>query len=334
MARSTWEALPAPVRAAIEREAGTVVRAEIPSAGRNSDFSATLHTSEGPVFCKGIAGAEGRRGRMHRHEAEVNPWLPSAVAPRLWWRAEVDGWLLLGFDHAAGRHADLAPGSADLPVVAEAVTTLARELAHCPASAPLLAEQWGRLAAWRRLARNTPADLDPWAREHLHRLIDLEGHAIEAADGDSLVHTDLHPLNILVDGGRARIVDWAWSRTGAAAVDVAFLVARLVAAGHTPVTAELWARGLPAWRETPATTRTAFAVAIWGMWEFLERDSPLPHRAELTAAARRWARHRLADTPRPRHTAEELVARHRRLPSVDAARMREEVDAFFGDDDW
>lgn len=334
MTRSTWEALPAPVRAAIERETGTVVRAEIPSAGRNSDFSATLHTSEGPVFCKGIADAEGRRGRMHRHEAEINPWLPSAVAPRLRWRAEVDGWLLLGFDHAAGRHADLAPGSPDLPAVARAVTTLAGELTHCPVPVPRLSEQWGRLAAWRRLARDTPPDLDPWAREQLDQLRDLESDAIEAVDGDSLVHTDLHSLNILVDGERARIVDWAWSRTGAAAVDVAFLVARLVAAGHTPVTAELWARGLPAWRETPAATRTAFAVAIWGIWEFLERDHPLPHRAELTAAARTWARHRLADTPKTRRTAEALVARHRRLPAVDAAQMREEVDAFFGDDDW
>ncbi|MBV9023591.1 MAG: type II toxin-antitoxin system Phd/YefM family antitoxin [Streptomycetaceae bacterium] len=36
---------------------------------------------------------------------------------------------------------------------------------------------------------------------------------------------------------------------------------------------------------------------------------------------------------RPHLTAEELVARHRRLPPVDAARMRQEADDFFGLDD-
>ncbi len=41
-------------------------------------------------------------------------------------------------------------------------------------------------------------------------------------------------------------------------------------------------------------------------------------------------------SPVPRHrrlTAEQLVERHRRLPRVDSARMREEADEFFGGDD-
>ncbi|MDX6281883.1 MAG: hypothetical protein QOH03_2954 [Kribbellaceae bacterium] len=36
---------------------------------------------------------------------------------------------------------------------------------------------------------------------------------------------------------------------------------------------------------------------------------------------------------RRRLTAEELVARHRRLPRVDSARLRQEADEFFGGDD-
>jgi prevent-host-death family protein len=36
---------------------------------------------------------------------------------------------------------------------------------------------------------------------------------------------------------------------------------------------------------------------------------------------------------RRRLTAEELVARHRRLPRVDYARMRAEADEFFGTED-
>jgi prevent-host-death family protein len=36
---------------------------------------------------------------------------------------------------------------------------------------------------------------------------------------------------------------------------------------------------------------------------------------------------------RRRLSAEELVARHSRLPRVDGARMRQEADEFFGSDD-
>jgi prevent-host-death family protein len=36
---------------------------------------------------------------------------------------------------------------------------------------------------------------------------------------------------------------------------------------------------------------------------------------------------------RRRLTAEELVARHRRLPPVEAAQMRQEADEFFGSED-
>lgn len=43
----------------------------------------------------------------------------------------------------------------------------------------------------------------------------------------------------------------------------------------------------------------------------------------------------LRPLPRPRQelTAEELVARHRKLPRVDYAQMRQEADEFFGTED-
>lgn len=293
MPRSAWDDLPESVRAAIEREVGVVVRAEVPSAGRNSDFSATLHLGGGGrLFCKGI-DVKSKCDAMHRHEADINPWLPLAVAPRLRWRVEVDDWLMLGFDHAAGHHADLSPGSLDMPVVAATVAVLGSELADCSPGAPRLAEQWRRLAPWRRMARDTPATLDRWAREHLGQLAYWEARAAEAADGADLVHTDLHPLNILVSGDRAHVVDWAWSRTGAVAVDVAFLIARLVVAGHTPAQAERWAEALPVWQATCPEARTALAVAIWGIWEYQRHAQPRPLWSRLIPAARAVAHHRL-----------------------------------------
>jgi hypothetical protein len=296
MPRSTWEVLPAAVRAAIEHETGDVRKAVLPGAGRNSDFSATLHTATGPVFCKGIAGADGKRGRMHRHEAAVNQFLPASVVPRLLWRAEADGWLLLGFECSPGRHANLAPGSPDLGPVRDAVNTTVEALGSKAVEASSLAGQWARLAAWRRLAKDSPSDLDPWTRERFDLLTTWETAAVERVADGTLAHTDLHSLNILVHGQEARIIDWARSRNANPAVDPAFLITRLIEAGHEPAMAEAWADGLPLWRQTSAKTKTAFAVAIWGIWEYLERHQPLAHRAVLTAAARAWARYRLEDS--------------------------------------
>lgn len=138
-----------------------------------------------------------------------------------------------------------------------------------------------------------PAGLDGWAREHVDQLAGWEARAVEVADGTDLVHTDLHPLNILVSGERAQVVDWAWSRTGSAAVDVAFLIARLVAAGHTPAQAEVWADALPVWQATPSAARTALAVAVWGIWEHQRGAQPRALWNQLTPAARAAAHHRL-----------------------------------------
>jgi len=225
--------------------------------------------------------------------SSIGRWLPSAIAPRLRWRTEADGWLLLGFDHIQGRHADLSTGSRDLPLIADAMSAMARDLAGCGAVADRLAPQWARFAPWRRLAKDIPADLDPWACDNLDQLIIWESRAVEVAEGDSLVHTDLHSLNILISDGRATVIDWAWSRLGSAAVDVAFLTARLVAAGHTPVAAVTWAENIPTWRSAPFDVRAALAVQVWGLWERTGRERPRPLWTKITPAARAVARHQL-----------------------------------------
>lgn len=296
MIRRAWSELPEQVRAGIVSYCGSVLDQSSAPAGRNSEFSATLWVAGGAtvpggrVFVKGIT--VGQPGvREHRHEANVNPWLPK-VAPRLLWTVETTGWLMHGFEHVSGRHADLAPGSGDLPLVAGAVSALAAALSPCPVDAPVLAEQWTRLLAWRRLRHDPPADLHPWSQANLDRFVEWERPAIEAVDGSSLAHTDLHSLNMLV-GRSVRVVDWAWSRKAVPWVDIGFLVLRLIEAGHAPADAERWAHGVAGWCEASEIDRTAFAVAVLGIWEFLQRDQPLPHRERLTNAARSWARHRV-----------------------------------------
>jgi hypothetical protein len=286
MTRRSWAELPAIVRAEVEGRAGVVFGESSAPAGRHSEFSTTLRTPAGRIFVKGIT--TGNPGvRVHRHEAAVNPRLPD-LAPRLLWTVEAGGWLLLGYEHVDGRHADLSPGSADISLLVGALRSLSGRLAG---DAPDLATQWARLAAWRRLRHDPPDDLHPWSRANLDHFVDWERRAIAAVTDNQLAHTDLHSLNILV-GERLRIVDWAWSRAAAPWLDTGFLLLRLIDAGHSPADAERWAADVEAWAAASEENRTAFAVAVLGIWEFLQRDQPLPHRERLTDAARRWVRYR------------------------------------------
>jgi hypothetical protein len=57
--------------------------------------------------------------------------------------------------------------------------------------------------------------------------------------GDTLLHTDYNPENILITpDGTARLIDWAWPTCGAGWIDPCCLLIRLIAAGHTAHQAE------------------------------------------------------------------------------------------------
>jgi hypothetical protein len=280
--RLSWRDLPASVRAAIERH-GRVLGAEVIGQGINATFAATLHTESGPVFCKGAHDDDG----MLRREARINPYLPPC-APRLRWTVEVDGWTFAAFDYVTGRPADVAPGSSDLPRL--------RALFDQPWPAPpmlrrQLSTRWAGLPGWARLAHDDPASLDSWARRHLSRLLELEAGAPDLVGGDDLLHTDLSPLNFLISD-QVWLVDWAWACRGPAWVDLAFLVLRLISAGHSCADAERWARTLPTWAHATDAQVLAFAVAVAGIWELKSRSDPAPHRDKLTNASRQWLLHR------------------------------------------
>lgn len=88
--------------------------------------------------------------------------------------------------------------------------------------------------------------------------------------GDTLLHTDLAPHNVLVDD-RAHIIDWAWPTRGAAWIDPAILILRLLEAGHTLVEADAFAQRFPSWRTAPAEAKEAFAAANAAVWEEIAR---------------------------------------------------------------
>jgi hypothetical protein len=262
--RTDWDDLPASVRTAVQARTGPVASAGTVPAGMNSAMAVVLRTSDGHVFVKGLRHDHPGVITQQR-EAAVNPYL-RGIAPRLLWRIDAGGWNLLGFEHLAGRHADYAPGLADLPLVIDAMRRLS-EIPCPPVPHVKCAEQ-----RWAAYADNQ-ADLASFC-------------------GLSLLHTDFNPCNVLITGGGARIIDWAWPTRGAAWIDPASLVLRLMAAGHSPAQAETWASALPAWITVPARAVTAFARSGSRLWDQIACDDPQPWKLQMAANAREWARYR------------------------------------------
>jgi Ser/Thr protein kinase RdoA (MazF antagonist) len=129
---------------------------------------------------------------------------------------------------------------------------------------------------------------------------------LEWLRGETLLHTDYNPLNILIYDGRAHIIDWAWPTRGAAFIDSACLVLRLLAAGHTPTQAETSVAQTPAWNHAFKRAIDTFAVANSRLWRQIATDDPHPWKAHMAAVVDQWAEHRLhrrhshcAPTPQP-----------------------------------
>jgi hypothetical protein len=260
--RLHWHELPPTVRAAVEDRTGPVLQASSVKTGSNSDLATVLNTSSGRFFCK-AAVAGNPLGRMHRTEARINPHLPPQV-PRLHWQVEQDDWLLLGFEHVDGRHPDLTPESPDLGAVATTLAAIGSALTPCPA-----------IGVQPATAR--------WA----------DRIAPELIDGDTLVHTDVTPYNFLVHDSGVTVVDWSMPCRGAAWIDAALMIIRLIRAGHTPGQAEAWACQIPAWpaAQPEAIDTFANAVAILKRERQYQRPS-VAHVGPLAEAAACWARHR------------------------------------------
>lgn len=272
---------------AVEKQTGPVISAEDAPKGRNSEIAASLITADGRFFCKGIK-AEDRQSYMHRNEAAVNPFLPDGLAPRLLWQIEEEGWLLLGFEHVAGQHADFSPGSPHLHMLADAVRTISATSAPPISSEKrAMGRQWAN-ALDEELSMALPEGAHTWSRANAATVEEWARRAPAYMDGSTLIHSDLNPFNFLISD-QARVVDWAWWRSGAAWVDAAQVAVRLIAAGHHPSAAEAWAGQLAGFRAADPDGITAYTASLVRLWErkFAGTDA--------TEGARRWLEHRLGE---------------------------------------
>ncbi|GAA4590511.1 hypothetical protein GCM10023194_47550 [Planotetraspora phitsanulokensis] len=108
---------------------------------------------------------------------------------------------------------------------------------------------------------------------------------------------DLHEGNLLAGPNGLQLIDWGLACRGAAWVEPALLIPRLILEGHTPAQAEALVAQVPAWKSAPPEAVTGLA-AVWSLFrEFVARYGPEPirtSRARAAAAGRAWVKHRLS----------------------------------------
>ncbi|MCX4679144.1 aminoglycoside phosphotransferase [Streptomyces sp. NBC_01433] len=259
--RCPWDQLPDTVHQTVARHVGGTYSAADTVGGGNSAVAVVLTTATGSVFVKGIRADDGQADELAL-EHRVNSYLPD-LCPRVLWQTETAGWVLLAFDAVTGEHADYAPGSADL----EAVITTLTALSGTPAPPVALLNAWDR---WGYYCADDDKPL---------------------FDGDSLLHTDLAATNILMNDGRAHVVDWSWAARGPAWIDPALWGIRLISdGGHTPAEATRRAREVPAFHMANPRAVAALSRAEADRWAALDAEGT-PGIEGVTRGARQWADH-------------------------------------------
>lgn len=254
--RSDWAALPPAVTEEIADRLGET-RIAPAASGDHAEIAATVTGTSGPVFVKAARSDLGVRSL--RYELQVGEALQPPRSPAVLWQFDVDGWLVAGFDHLDGPHADLSPASPDLNLLATAI----KELADAPEPAIPLYNPQARL-----------------------------GFSHPAMDGVSLIHTDLNPANLIVTGKGLRIVDWAYATKAAPWLELAMIVPWLIGSGHTPAQAEQWLAQFPAWNSVGEDVLDHFAHSNAAKWAAKAQTSSLPWVHDLADWTGQWKRFR------------------------------------------
>ncbi|MBA2806930.1 hypothetical protein E0500_005590 [Streptomyces sp. KM273126] len=249
----------------IREHTGPIAESRRTERGFSSDLTAIVDCANGPYFVKAMRNRPGGRRKSLIRERQINAYL-GHISPPLLWDVEAEDWLVLGFEVVDGRSADFAPDSPDLPLVVDALRQIGR------LSLPEIARDWTE-TRWDRFTSDSSE--------------------AELFKGDSLLYTDINPSNMLAEGRRVWAVDWSWPTRGAGFIDPALLVIQLIAAGHTPASAEKWAAHLPAWHNADPGAIDAFAAANLRMSRaFAERKPDEGWLKAMVETGRSWTEHR------------------------------------------
>ncbi|WP_327643695.1 aminoglycoside phosphotransferase [Micromonospora zamorensis] len=255
--RRDWTALSESVTAGIADRVGGIFDVAQASSGDHAEIASTVTGPAGQVFVKAASGELSVRSL--RYELAVTRAI-DRHPPAVLWHFESDGWLVVGTEHLPGPHPDLSPGSTDLNL----------------------------LLARLKALQETPAPGETWFTPAA-RL----GFAHPAMDGETLIHSDLNPANLIVTPLGLRIVDWAWATKAAAWVELALLVPWLIGSGHSAEQAEEWIAQLPAWTATDRPVLDDFASKNATKWAAKSRQNAERWVRDLAMWTGEWADHRI-----------------------------------------
>ncbi|NRQ32083.1 hypothetical protein HII36_09560 [Nonomuraea sp. NN258] len=294
MTRPDWESLPHSVRDAVQAQVGPVLKAETVSGGIMPGLAARLHTESGEVFLKAIE-ARDPGAVLHERERWAGGHLPADIpAPRLLGSVTMDGWYATTWQYINdnARHADLSPGSDDLPRVLDTLALLGTQLTPAPAGAtPVIDNVEALLNKGRHLLAKPGLD----GRELY--LAALDGWDAAELAGDTLVHYDLSESNLLVSGRCVWVVDWAFAAQGAEWLDAALFAPRLVQAGHTPEEVDELLRALPSWQHNRSKAISGL-TALWTLFRLYKArygpEEVRQARALAAQAGEAWLAYYLA----------------------------------------
>ncbi len=300
--RPEWGHLPREVRDSAAAVLGSPVTGATGQAGGFSPGLAVRAVlADGRrVFLKGVA-IDHPIHPVYAEEALIARAMPAgAPVPRLLDTWQHGGWSLMAFQDIDGRHPDLSPRSADIPTVLASLNSLPATVTPSPLpDAPPVATALGdAMHGWAALAEQN-AGLDLWTTRHLPRLSAAERIWQTHSHGDTLLHSDLRPDNMLLTGDDCLIVDWAYLHQGAPWIDPAMLLPHFIRAGHSPAQAEELMAGLDSWKNVAQDALTSWAIALTGYWNRsarLRSPAKVPYlrgyQAEMAAIGRGWIEHR------------------------------------------
>jgi hypothetical protein len=238
--RLRWLELPLRVRTEVVRMAGgQVIAARNCPGGFSPGFASRLTIADGRrVFVKAMdADVWPEEAVPHRAEAEIAAAIPETTpAPRLLGTFDDGHWVVLAFEDIDGAEPHQPWNDSDLRRVLAALEQMARALTPSPIRVP---HDHPRLGGWAELTNDRSrlarlANQSAWAADNLDRLIQLEHAGLAAAQGNSLVHFDAYPHNILLTPQRVFFVDWPHARLGNPAVDLILILSSAAADGIDP----------------------------------------------------------------------------------------------------
>lgn len=230
--RPAWDSLPVSLHDALAVALGTQIStvARPVGSGFTGGFAARARLADGrEVFIK-AAPDTVHAYEAYQREAEVVPQLPKPVrAPAIIATAEIsaDGgrWFAVVSEGVAGRMPGTPWTDADFAVVTAACEEMAGALRPSPLSglrvfADLVGDDITVPAQILAGERPLPAGLQEWVPRVLPEVAELAAAGLQVLTGDTAMHSDLRPDNLLIDGeGSCWTVDWNWLTLGPRWVD-------------------------------------------------------------------------------------------------------------------